>query len=71
MPDYELLNQKIKDKGIKLSFIGSVLGVAPNTLHRKLNGINEFKVSEINVLKDVLSLTPEEVNTIFFNQKSE
>lgn len=69
MTNTRLLEQKIKDSGLKLTYIADRLGVVWITLRRKLDGENEFKQSEIVVLKDLLHLTDEEVNSIFLSAK--
>ena len=71
MTNTRLLEQKIKDSGLKLTYIADRLGVVWITLRRKLDGESEFKQSEIVVLKDLLHLTDEEVKTIFFINKVE
>ncbi|MBR3238809.1 MAG: toxin-antitoxin system, antitoxin component, Xre family protein [Oscillospiraceae bacterium] len=71
MTNTRLLEQKIKDSGLKLTYIADRLGVVWITLRRKLDGESEFKQSEIVVLKDLLHLTDEDVNAIFFISKVE
>lgn len=65
MTNTRLLEQKIKDSGLKLTYIADRLGVVWITLRRKLDGENEFKQSEIVVLKDLLQLTDEDTKAIF------
>ena len=71
MTNTRLLEQKIKDSGLKLTYIADRLGVVWITLRRKLDGESEFKQSEIVVLKDLLHLTDEEIKAIFFISKVE
>lgn len=61
-----LLRQKIDDSGYKLRFIAKKLGITYAGLLKKLNNETEFKASEIAVLKELLKLTDDEVNQIFF-----
>lgn len=42
------------------------LGISEQGLYNKLNGINEFKASEIRALSDELSLSSQEREEIFF-----
>ena len=65
MTNTRLLEQKIKDSGLKLTYIADRLGVVWITLRRKLDGENEFKQSEIVVLKELLQLTDEDTKAIF------
>ena len=43
------------------------MGISENALYQKINGIREFKNSEIKYLAGTLSLSMAEVNTIFFD----
>lgn len=65
MTNLELLNQKIRDSGIKLNWIEEALGLSYMGLKRKLNGETEFKVSEANKIAQVLNLSEEDFNAIF------
>lgn len=42
------------------------LGISEQGLYNKLNGISEFKASEIRALSDELSLSSQEREEIFF-----
>lgn len=61
-----LLKQTIADKGYKLKYIAQQIGISSYGLALKLSGNSEFKVTEINKLIDILSLKPEEIEDIFF-----
>lgn len=69
MTNTALLNEKIRDSGLKLNFIADKLGIVWMTLRRKIDGENDFKQSEIAQLQDLLRLSDEDVGMIFFNQK--
>lgn len=60
-----LFSQKVKDNGLKYSFIAHKLGISENGLIKKRKGIIPFKVSEINLLTGLLSLSASERDTIF------
>lgn len=66
MTDTERLNQKIKDSGIKKNWISEKCGMSYNSFLNKLNNKTDFTAPEISTLKDVLGLSPQEVNDIFF-----
>lgn len=68
MTDTDRLNQKIKDSGIKKNWISEKCGMSYNSFLNKLNNKTDFTAPEISTLKDVLGLSPQEVNDIFFNQ---
>ena len=46
----------------------NVLGISEQTLSSKVNGETDFKHSEIKTLIDRYGLTPEQVDTIFFDK---
>lgn len=67
--NYKLLKEVINDSGRKLESIASVIGIDRASLYNKLNGITEFKVSEINSLCDTLHLDAKTKMLIFFNDE--
>ena len=48
--------------------VAEILGIAEQTLSAKVNGETDFKHSEIKTLIDRYGLTPEQVDTIFFDK---
>lgn len=65
------LKAKIVEKGMVQEEIAQALGMTIATFNYKVNNKREFKASEIKKLSEHLSLTAEEVNTIFFAEKVE
>lgn len=57
MTDTALLREAIKKSGFKLSYIAEKLDLTAYGLQRKIDGLNEFKASEINKLCDLLGIT--------------
>lgn len=51
--------------------IAELLGISDATFNYKLNNKREFKVSEIKKLTEILDLSNEQVNEIFFAAKVE
>lgn len=64
--DLELLDQKIKDSGLKKSFITQELGVSYQSLQRKLKGESDWWRQEIIIVSKLLNLTTNEQKHIFF-----
>lgn len=64
----DLLNGKIYSSGIKRIELSEWLDITPSTLRRKLTGEIEFKISEVAKICEILKLTQEEKNAIFFNK---
>ena len=44
------------------------LGINIATLYRKINGESEFTLSELKLLKEILELSKEDVDRIFFGE---
>ena len=66
MKGLELLQKKIDQSGLKLTYVAERLGISYQGLKKKLDGDTEFKASEIAILKDVLNLSDADVQDIFF-----
>ena len=67
--DQALFKYYVARKGYKLNEIAEILGVNSSTLYRKITGENDFTRSEIITLKNILELTIEELDKLFFNEK--
>jgi hypothetical protein len=68
MVNTELLEQKITQSGKTKSFLADRIGCTIQTFRNKCIGNTEFKVSEVNVLCDELSITRlTEKEKIFFS----
>lgn len=66
MFDKNKLKAKIVENGFTLEQIAQKLGINPATMYRKMSLESDFTRNEIAMLKDLLSLTIEDINTIFF-----
>lgn len=66
MVDTELLRKKIDESGLKLNFIAEKCGLTYQGLSNKLNNARAFKTSEAGILKDLLQLSSDEFESIFF-----
>ena len=62
----ELLEEAIKDSGLRVSYILECLGISRQAFDRKRKGINAFRQSEVYVLCDLLKLDKETSKNIFF-----
>lgn len=62
----EMLTARIEASGRSKSEIAESLGITRQGLYNKLSGENEFKSSEIRRLSEILCLTPDERDLIFF-----
>lgn len=62
----QLLDDKITESGLKVSFIIEKLGLSHNGFYKKKNGVTPFRTAEVYVLCDLLRITdPEEKEKIF------
>ena len=66
MVNTDALEQVIAESGIRKNFLAEKLGLSPQGFRLKETGKKEFKVSEVRILKEILHLTEEDVNRIFF-----
>lgn len=66
MTNTELLKKSIEERGFVNKYIAAKMGVTVETFSRKVNGKSQFKDTEIRCIKEILDLTGEEVNAIFF-----
>ena len=67
MTNTELLEQKIKQSGLKKSFIAKKIGVSPGTMTKLLKNKTDFKASQICALCNVLEISDDaEIKAIFF-----
>ena len=69
MTDTLELELAITRAGITKRDISKILETSEAWLYNKINNRSEFKASEIEKLKKVLSLSEKERNKIFFNSK--
>lgn len=64
--DVELLRNIIKSQGLNYSQICRLTHISHNTLHNKLFGIREFKISELIKIKKALCLSHETMALVVF-----
>lgn len=65
------LKGKMVESNLNQTWIAEQLGMTLATFNYKVNNKTEFKASEIKKLSEILHLTYDEVNTIFFADKVE
>lgn len=66
MLDSEKLADAIARSGLTIVALSSKCGMARETFYTRMSGKSEFKASEIVILTDVLRLSTEERDAIFF-----
>jgi hypothetical protein len=71
MVNTQLLDSKINSSGFKVGYIVDSLGLSRNGFDKKRKGKIQFKKPEIYVLSDLLHLTEDEKQSIFFANEVE
>lgn len=71
MVDTNKLKELISESGMTMVAIAAKSGINRVTLYNKLSGQGEFTVSEVEGLSDVLRLSANQRNSIFFAKKVE
>lgn len=69
MIDTNLLKLKIDEKGLKRYYIADKMGISVQALQLKVDGVREFKASEIRIISRLLGLELKEIDKIFLIQK--
>lgn len=53
-------------KGLTMEQLAAALSINPATLSRKINGVTDFTHSEMKRIREILSLSTEQFEGIFF-----
>lgn len=61
------LSAELMRKKMTYSNIAEILGVTEMTFYRKINNMNEFKLSEIQLMASALNLDDDSIRRIFFD----
>lgn len=67
MVNTELMEDAISSSGLKKQFIAESMGLTPYGLQRKINGLSEFKASEIIAFCKITNISDKKQrDNIFF-----
>lgn len=67
MTNTKLLEEKIRQSGLKKGYLADRIGVSRTTFYTLLRNQSDFKVSQIKTLCDILGITDDEtLKAIFF-----
>lgn len=69
MTDEAELRVRIGERGLKLKFVAGVCGLSYQGFLNKLTNVSEFTASEILTLRELLGLSAEDAEGIFFSHK--
>lgn len=71
MTDFVELRKRIKESGMTMTSISRMSGILRETLYNRLNGVGDFTASEMMALSEVLHLSNDERDAIFFAKEVE
>ena len=63
-----MLEAKTKERGLTNEDVAKALNIDSSTYYRKKRGETDFYRREIRLIRKLLCLSSEEVDSIFFNQ---
>lgn len=66
MTNTELLKEKIKKCGYRIDYVATQAGISYQAFYNKAENRTEFLASEIMKISELLKLTDDERNDIFF-----
>lgn len=69
MTDVELLQKVLDESGFRMDFVAKKMGLTYQGFRNKVTGKSEFKTREVTKLCDILGLTSEMRDRIFFARK--
>ena len=72
MTNIQLLEQLIRDSGLRPSFIAAKLGMSPQGFYKYRKGQIEFRASQIRILIDLLRIDdPALVEAVFYPRRAD
>lgn len=67
MTNTKLLKSVLTDKHMSIQQLADEIGIVRQNLSDKMNNKRQFRQNEISKIADVLKLSPEQVDAIFFD----
>lgn len=61
-----LLEARMKEQQLKYDDLCEVLNMTYQSLHKRIIGIVDFRLGEINIIRKTLGLTSEQADDIFY-----
>lgn len=61
-----LLEARMKEKQLKYDDLCETLNMTYQSLHKRIKGIVDFKLKEVNIIRKTLGLTREQADEIFY-----
>ncbi len=64
--DTNMLKAVLVRNGDNVTALADKMGLSQTALYRRINGETDFDYKEIKAIKDIYSLSPDEIDAIFF-----
>jgi len=61
------IKARLVEKGLKQSDLAKCLGISVQSLNRKLNGVSDFRLSELEEIAKALDIDEHQYNEYFFS----
>lgn len=71
MTNTDLFRKTVEKRGLKYRFLAETIGITTQGLQNKIENRTEFKAGEIIKLSEVMHLSNEEKDAIFFSRGSD
>ena len=68
MTNVDKLKGAIKEKRLTPEKVAESIGIDKSTMYRKLNGGEDFTIKQADAITQILGLTGDEAQAIFFSQ---
>lgn len=65
--EFNKLRGKFAERNMSQKQVAAQIGLNPSTMTRKMNGLSEFTRTEIVMISQLLDLTRDELNSVFFD----
>lgn len=66
-----LLEARMKEQQLKYDDLCEALNMTYQSLHKRIKGVVDFKLKEINIIRKTLGLTSEQCDEIFYYDTEE
>lgn len=61
------IKARLVEKGLKQSDLAKYLGISVQSLNRKLNGVSDFRLSELEEIAKILDIDEQQYREYFFS----
>lgn len=65
----EAFDEIIARSGYRRDYIAARIGISKSVFAQKCSGLIQWKLKEMQIMRELLDISPEEMFSIFFNDK--